>query len=84
MNLTDEERETLRAMRAITIDENGSEIFVGLDPAESDELLAFTRRDEAEGVSTSDPRFRTLREKHEAEREAIAQGQEHLDRSHRI
>jgi len=75
MNLTDAEREFLEAMRAITIDEGGHEIYVGLTPEESEAYLLLARRDqsgELEGAELE--RFRAMHARHEAARQAIVEG----------
>lgn len=76
MDFGDMEREFLEAMRAITINERGEEVYVGLTLAESIEFLALTRRDES-GFGLPDAerrRFLELRERHEAARQEIVEG----------
>jgi hypothetical protein len=79
MNLTDLERETLRAMRAIKIDSAGAEVLVGLSEAESEEYLALSRRSDAGELGIDHPRFLQLQTKHEAERQEIIDGRKPLD-----
>lgn len=81
MDLTDDETEMLRAMRAVTIDDQGAEVFVGLDGEESVEFLAMSRRHEAGEDMIALPRFLLLRERHEAARQEIVEGRAPLDPS---
>ena len=81
MDLTDQERETLRAMRAITINDQGHEIFVGLSADESLEFLDFSRRNEGGEDLSSTKRFMHLRDRHEEARQQIVGGAVSLDDS---
>ena len=81
MDLTDQERETLRAMRAITINDEGHEIFVGLDADESTEFLHLSRRNEGGEDLSSTERFMHLRNRHEEARQQIVAGAVSLDDS---
>ena len=79
MDLTDGEQEILRGMRAITLDKDGYEVFVGLTASESEEFLALSRRNDAGENLSDDPRFRELQQRHEAERQRIVMGERSLD-----
>lgn len=79
MDLTEDESQTLRAMRAITINSAGEDVFVGLDRSESLEFLTLNRRNESGEDMTQSPRYRSLYERHEAARQEIVGGRESLD-----
>ncbi len=81
MDLTEAEHAFLRGMRAITLDEDGREIFVGLTPAESEEYLVLSRRNESGEAMSENPRFLELNARHEGERERIVAGEAPLDRA---
>ena len=81
MNLTDEEREMLRAMRAVTINQEGHEVFVGLDAHESVEFLDLDRRNESGENMQLSSRYILLKERHEAARQQIVEGLVPLDRT---
>ena len=83
MDLTEDESQMLRAMRAITINGDGHDVFVGLDRDESLEFLELSRRNEAGENMSASPRFTALRDKHEAERQMVVKGQVSLDHSER-
>ena len=75
MDLTESEQEFLRGMRAIRVNEDGAEVFVGLNEGESEEYLDLSRRgDQGEDISAN-PRFMDLNERHEAERRRIVNGE---------
>ncbi|KTQ90492.1 hypothetical protein NS226_16140 [Aureimonas ureilytica] len=79
MDLTPDEEQFLRAMRAITINERGEQVFVGLSADESVEFLRLTRRNESGEDLSHDPRFTSLRERHEEARQKIVDGKAPLD-----
>ncbi len=79
MDLNENEEEFLRGMRALTLDEEGAQVFVGLSAAESEEFLRLSRRDEAGESMSADPRFQALRERHEEARQRIVNGEAPLD-----
>ena len=79
MDLTTMEEEFLRGMQAITLNPEGQQVFVGLSAEESVEFLHLTRRDESGENMSNDPRFRDLRERHEAARQRIVKGEASLD-----
>ena len=79
MDLTDDERAFLTANRAVKIDDDGLERFVGLDAEESEEFLRLSRADNAGGLPEADrQRFAALRERHEAERQVYTRGEKSL------
>lgn len=80
MDITGDEREFWRGMRALTINDHGDEVFVGLDAQESEEFLALSRRNETGEDMTGLPAFKALSEKHEAARQEIIKGRATLDR----
>lgn len=78
MDLTDAEREFLDGMRAITLDEGGHEIFVGLTAEDSLVYLALSRRDQKGRLAGAElDRFRELHGRHEAARGALVAGKAH-------
>lgn len=79
MDIKGDEREFWRAMRALTIDAEGHEVFVGLSPRESEEYLALSRRNEAGEDMNGVPAFDALQKKHEAARQEIVDGRARLD-----
>ncbi|ALN75504.1 hypothetical protein M673_22440 (plasmid) [Aureimonas sp. AU20] len=79
MDMTDSEREFWRGMRALTMTTEGHEAFVGLDPGESETFLDLTRRNESGEDMNGSQLYLTLREKHEAARQAIVKGEAELD-----
>ncbi|MBB3951930.1 hypothetical protein [Aureimonas jatrophae] len=81
MDLNEAEQAFLRGMRAITLDEQGREIFVGLTPDESVEYLGLSRRNEQGEDMSANPRYLELHQRHEAERERIVAGEAPLDRA---
>jgi hypothetical protein len=79
MDLKDDEREFLTANRAVKIDEDGIERFVGLGPEESVEYLMLSRASDAGVLADADrSRYEYLRGKHEAERQVYARGEKSL------
>ncbi|WP_062018429.1 hypothetical protein [Aureimonas sp. AU4] len=81
MNLSEAEQAFLRGMRAITLDAEGREIFVGLTAEESEEYLDLSRRNEHGEAMSANPRYLELHGRHEAERERIVAGEAPLDRA---
>ncbi len=79
MDISDDEREFLRGMRALTIGDDGHEVFVGLNAEESEEFWALTRRNESGEDMNAVPRFKELRDRHEAARLEIVEGRASLD-----
>jgi len=79
MDMTDDEREYWRGMRALTMNEAGYEVFVGLDAAESERFLGLSRRHEAGEDLNDDQAYRALRERHEAARQEVVNGRADLD-----
>lgn len=79
LDLTDEEREFLRAMRAVTLDQDGREIFVGLTADESEAYLPLSRRNESGEDLSGNARFMALHAKHEAQRQRVVDGEAPLD-----
>lgn len=79
MDLTAAEEEFLRGMRAITLDGEGRQVFVGLSAEESVTFLDLTRRNEAGEDMSADPRYQALHERHEAARQRIVNGEAPLD-----
>lgn len=80
MDLSDGERQFLGGMRAIRIEQDGAEVYVGLTRDESEEFLTLSREDEAPGKMEGPhrDRFLALRKKHEAERGEIVEGRKSL------
>ena len=76
MDISDSDRQFLSAMRALTMDEHGNEVYVGLDVAESVAFNALSRLndDGAAMPDTDTARFHALRTKHERARQAIVDG----------
>ena len=76
MNLESDERAFLIANRAIRIEDDGIERYVGLTEQESIAFLTLSRANEAGGLSDSDrTRYEELHAKHEAERQVFARGE---------
>lgn len=80
IDLTNDERELLRGMRAVTLDAEGQEVFVGLTAEESEVYLPLSRRHEGGEDMTSDLRFAELHARHEQARQTIVAGKAPLDR----
>ncbi len=79
MDLKPDEEEFLRGMQAITMNDEGHQVFVGLSAEESQTFLELSRRNEAGEDLSADPRFRALRERHEETRQRIVRGEASLD-----
>ena len=79
MDFQNGEREFLTANRAVKIDEDGIERYVGLTEDESVEYLGLSRANDAGGLEVSDAvRYATLHEKHENDRQVYARGEKSL------
>lgn len=76
MEFTDSEREFLRAMRAITINDQGYEVYVGLSHEESEIYRDLAQRDDrGETMSAEERRvFDELHMRHEKTREEAEDG----------
>jgi hypothetical protein len=76
MEFTDSEREFLRAMRAITINDQGYEVYVGLSHEESEIYHDLAHRDDrGETMSAAEQKtFETLHARHEKTREDAETG----------
>lgn len=79
LDLTDDERQFLRGMRAVTLDGEGRETFVGLTADESEAYLPLSRRNEGGEDMSGDEGFVRLNAKHEAQRQRIVMGEAPLD-----
>jgi hypothetical protein len=79
MDFQDGEREFLTANRALKIDEDGIERYVGLTADESAQYLALSRANDAGGLAPADQgRYATLHDKHETARQVYARGEKSL------
>lgn len=75
MDISDSEREFLLGMRALTINDAGEEVYVGLTIDESLTFLGLWRLEEAGELSASDmEKFKTMQAKHETARQSIVNG----------
>jgi hypothetical protein len=79
MDFQNGEREFLTANRAIKVDEDGIERYVGLTDAESVDYLALSRRNDTGGLAGADQvRYAALHDKHETARQVYARGEKSL------
>jgi hypothetical protein len=79
MDFKNGEREFLTANRAVKVDDDGIERYVGLNTEESVEYLALSRANDA-GVlgEAAKVRYDQLHEKHETARQVYARGEKSL------
>ena len=79
MDFQNGEREFLTANRAVKIDEDGIERYVGLTEDESVEYFGLAGANDAGGLEESDAaRYASLHEKHENARQVYARGEKSL------
>jgi hypothetical protein len=79
MDFQNGEREFLTANRAVKVDEDGIERYVGLSEDESVDYLALSRANDAGGLVDADQaRYAALHDKHETARQVYARGEKSL------
>jgi hypothetical protein len=80
MDFRNGEREFLVANRAVRIDEDGIERYVGLTETESVDYLMLSRANDAGGLGGDDKeKYLHLHSKHEPERQAYVKGEKSLN-----
>lgn len=79
MDFQDDERAFLTANRAVKVDADGIERYVGLTEEESGEYRKLSRANDAGGLAdATEARYAVLHEKHEAARQLYARGEKSL------
>ena len=79
MDFQNGEREFLTANRAVKVDEDGIERYVGLTEDESVVYLALSRANDAGGLTDADQAsYLALHEKHENARQVYVRGEKSL------
>ena len=79
MDFQNGEREFLTANRAVKVDDDGIERYVGLTEDESVAYLRLSRANDAGGLGETDAaRYAALHEKHETARQVYVRGEKSL------